>query len=65
MRELRADQYGLRTALLVAGQPIKFEIILEGRVSLNAPDTARHGHQQTVGQFRPLDGRRCFQPRPD
>ena len=37
MRELRADQYGLRTALLVAGQPIKFEIILEGRVSLHAP----------------------------
>ena len=39
-RELRADQYGLRTALLVAGQPIKFEIILEGRVSLAVPSAS-------------------------
>lgn len=36
-REVRADQYGLRTALLVAGQPIKFEIVLEGRIALAAP----------------------------
>lgn len=39
-RELRADQYGLRTALLVAGQPIKFEIILEGRVALATPSAS-------------------------
>jgi hypothetical protein len=35
-REIRADQYGIRTMLLVAGQPIKFEIILEGRIELAA-----------------------------
>lgn len=28
-RELRADQYGIRTSLLLAEQPIKFEIVLE------------------------------------
>ncbi|MDQ5910461.1 MAG: hypothetical protein QG599_2557 [Pseudomonadota bacterium] len=33
-REVRADQYGIRTMLLVAEQPIKFEIILEGRIEL-------------------------------
>ena len=36
-RELRADQYGIRTALLVGEEPIKFEIVLEGRVELAAP----------------------------
>ena len=35
-REVRADQYGIRTMLLVAGQSIKFEIILEGRIALSA-----------------------------
>jgi hypothetical protein len=39
-RELRADQYGIRTSLLVAEQPIKFEIILEGRIELAAPAAA-------------------------
>lgn len=34
MREVRADQYGIRTSLLVDEQPIKFEIVLEGRVQL-------------------------------
>ncbi len=33
-REVRADQYGIRTTLLVAGQAIKFEIVLEGRIGL-------------------------------
>jgi hypothetical protein len=33
-REIRADQYGIRTVLAVSNQPIKFEIILEGRVAL-------------------------------
>lgn len=37
LREIRVDQYGLRTMLLVAGQPIKFEIVLEGRLKLAAP----------------------------
>ena len=36
-REVRADQYGLRTALLIAGQSIKFEIVLEGRIALAVP----------------------------
>lgn len=36
-REVRADQYGIRTALLVAGQVIKFEIVLEGRMTLEPP----------------------------
>ena len=36
-REMRADQYGLRTMLRVTDQLIKFEIILEGRIELAAP----------------------------
>jgi len=36
-RDIRADQYGIRTVLAVAGQPIKFEIVLEGRMALAAP----------------------------
>ena len=36
-REVRADQYGIRTMLLVADQPIKFEIVLEGRIELATP----------------------------
>lgn len=36
-REVRADQYGIRTMLLVTNQPIKFEIVLEGRIELAAP----------------------------
>lgn len=35
--EIRADQYGIRTALLVDAQRIKFEIVLEGRIELEAP----------------------------
>lgn len=37
VRELRADQYGLRTLLQVGDAHIKFEIVLEGRVTLEAP----------------------------
>lgn len=37
MRDIRADQYGIRTILAVDGQPIKFEIVLEGRIELDAP----------------------------
>ncbi len=35
LRQVRADQYGLRTALEVGGAPIKFEIILEARMRLD------------------------------
>ena len=33
-REVRSDQYGIRTTLLVDELPIKFEIVLEGRIEL-------------------------------
>lgn len=36
-REVRADQYGLRTMLQVDDATIKFEIVLEGRIELEAP----------------------------
>lgn len=36
-RELRADQYGIRTTLLVDDLPVKFEIVLEGRIELEVP----------------------------
>ena len=36
-REIRSDQYGIRTMLQVADQPIKFEIVLEGRITLDTP----------------------------
>ncbi|HJN52180.1 MAG: nucleotidyl transferase AbiEii/AbiGii toxin family protein [Pseudomonadales bacterium] len=34
-REVRADMYGIRTFVDVAGQPVKFEIISEGRISID------------------------------
>lgn len=36
-REVRADQYGLRTALLAESVAIKFEIVLEARIALAPP----------------------------
>lgn len=39
-RECRADQYGIRTSLLVADQPIKFEIVLEARIALETPNAS-------------------------
>ena len=36
-REVRADQYGVRTMLTIDGVEIKFEIVLEGRISLEPP----------------------------
>jgi Nucleotidyl transferase AbiEii toxin, Type IV TA system len=36
-REVRADQYGIRTMLLVEAVDIKFEVVLEARVELEAP----------------------------
>lgn len=35
-RAVRADQYGIRTTLLVDELPIKFEIVLEGRIAIEA-----------------------------
>lgn len=36
-REMRTDQYGIRTMLMVDGACIKFEVSLESRISLGAP----------------------------
>ena len=52
-REVRADQYGIRTMLQVDGADIKFEIVLEGRFDLEAPGP---GDQQCgVATLTPLD----------
>jgi hypothetical protein len=37
VREMRADQYGIRTLLRVDDIDIKFEIVLEGRIVFEAP----------------------------
>jgi hypothetical protein len=37
LRDMRSDQYGIRTMLMIADQPIKFEIVLEGRIKLEPP----------------------------
>lgn len=52
-REVRADQYGIRTTLLVDGQPIKFEIVLEGRIELEA--ASRQDQVCGVSTLTPLD----------
>ena len=51
--EMRADQYGIRTRVQVDGQPIKFEIVFEARIALEAPgaDDAVCG----VPSLTPLD----------
>ena len=36
LREVRADRYGIRTFLDIDGQPLKFEIVAEGRIPLVA-----------------------------
>lgn len=36
-REVRADQYGIRTLLRAGGSLIKFEIVLEARIDLGTP----------------------------
>ena len=41
-REMRADQYGIRTMLRVDDVEIKFEIVLEGRIALDPPETPDH-----------------------
>jgi hypothetical protein len=37
LRELRADQYGIRTQVQMDGKAIKLEIVREGRIALDAP----------------------------
>lgn len=53
LREVRADQYGLRTVLQMDGQAIKFEIVREARIELIAPgkDDVVCG----IGTLTPLD----------
>lgn len=36
-RDIRADQYGIRTALRTGNTPVKFEIVLEGRIRFEQP----------------------------
>jgi Nucleotidyl transferase AbiEii toxin, Type IV TA system len=51
--EVRADQYGIRTRVLVDERPIKFEIVLEGRIALDAP---RAGDEVCgIATLTPLD----------
>lgn len=53
LRELRNDQYGLRTAIAVDDQPIKFEIVYESRMILESP---RSTHALCgVASLSPLD----------
>ena len=35
--DIRGDQFGIRTKVFVEGKPIKFEIVLEGRIGLAKP----------------------------
>lgn len=39
-REVRADEYGIRTILLLDGQPVKFEIVREDRIEFEKPGRA-------------------------
>lgn len=41
--DVRADQYGIRSVVKVMGTPIRFEIVLEGRITFDLP-----GHQDVV-----------------
>ena len=34
LRDVRADQYGIRTIIDVGGEPVKFEIVLEARITV-------------------------------
>lgn len=52
-REVRTDQYGIRTMLQVDSADIKFEIVLEGRIELDAPGP--DDRQCGVATLTPLD----------
>lgn len=53
VREIRGDQYGIRTMLMVDSLPLKFEIVREARVVFETPssDSALYG----VATLTPLD----------
>lgn len=53
LREVRADQYGVRTVVLMDSQAIKFEIVREARITLEAagPDDVLCG----IGTLTRLD----------
>ncbi|MEJ8851428.1 nucleotidyl transferase AbiEii/AbiGii toxin family protein [Variovorax rhizosphaerae] len=53
LREVRADQYGIRTAVGVDGVAIKFEIVLEARIELASPGP--DDMQCGVATLSPLD----------
>lgn len=42
VREVRADQYGIRTQVRMDGHAIKFEIVREARIELESPAAADH-----------------------
>jgi hypothetical protein len=53
-REIRADQYGIRTSIDGgAGVEIKFEIVLEGRISLDRPGA--NDRVGTIATLSPVD----------
>jgi hypothetical protein len=43
-QEVRADQYGIRSAVKVMGSSIRFEIVLEGRITFDQPGDADKIH---------------------
>lgn len=53
IREVRADQYGVRSMLRVDGANIKLEIVLEGRIELEPP--GRDDRVCGVATLTPLD----------
>jgi len=53
VREVRADQYGIRTMLRMEGADIKFEIVLEGRIALAPP--GRGDEICGIATLTPLD----------
>ena len=52
-REVRADQYGLRTSVLMDGQAIKLEIVREARIALQTP--SREDQVCGIPSLTPLD----------
>lgn len=52
-RDMRADQYGIRTMLRVDDAHIKFEIVLEGRIALEP--AGANDRQCGVATLTPLD----------
>lgn len=53
LREVRADQYGLRTVVQMDGQGIKFEIVREARIDLETPTKA--DDICGIGTLTPID----------